>query len=118
MAWLPSADEDFQKWCRIYAGTFGWPRGPVNAMELWNEPWEGLSISGWGADIPRYRDLYTRMAEGIEEARKRDGVQVLIGGCCSSMNTDDKLFCDGKDTFLKWLDFVSIHYQPMCACPR
>ena len=33
------------------------------------------------------------------------------------MNTDDKLFCDGKDTFLKWLDFVSIHYQPMCAMP-
>lgn len=117
MAWLPSADEDFQQWCRIYAGTFGWPRGPVNAMELWNEPWEGLSISGWGADVLRYRDLYTRMAEGVEEARKRDGVRVLLGGCCSSMNTDDKLFCDGKDTFLKWLDFVSIHYQPMCAMP-
>ena len=117
MAGLPSVDEDFQKWCRIYAGTFGWPRGPINAMELWNEPWEGLSISGWGADIPRYRDLYTRMAQGVEEARKLDGVQVLIGGCCSSMNTDDKLFCDGTDTFLKWLDFISIHYQPMCAMP-
>ena len=117
MAWLPSADEDFQKWCRIYAATFGWPRGPVNAMELWNEPWEGLSISGWGADIPRYRDLYTRMAEGVEEARQHDGVKVLIGGACSSMNTDDKLFCDGSDTFLKWLDFISIHYQPMCAMP-
>jgi hypothetical protein len=117
MACLPSADEDFQKWCRIFAATFGWPRGPVNAMELWNEPWEGLSISGWGADIPRFRDLYTRMAEGVEEARKTGRVQVLIGGCCSSMNTDDKLFCDGTDTFLKWLDFVSIHYQPMGAMP-
>ena len=117
MAWLPEADEDFQKWCRIYAGTFGWPKGPVNAMELWNEPWEGLSISGWGADMLRYRDLYARMALGVEEARKQDRVQVLIGGCCSSMNTDDKLFCDGTDTFLKWLDFTSIHYQPMCAMP-
>ena len=30
----------------------GWPKGPVNAVELWNEPWEGVSISGWGADMP------------------------------------------------------------------
>ena len=86
-------------------------------MELWNEPWEGLSISGWGADIPRYRDLYTRMAQGVVQARKQGGIQVLLGGCCSSMNTDDKLFCDGTDTFLKWLDFISIHYQPMGAMP-
>ena len=33
------------------------------------------------------------------------------------MNTEDKLFCDGKDTFLKWLDFTSIHYQPLNALP-
>ena len=117
MAWLPENDDDFQKYCKIIAGTFGWPRGPVNAMELWNEPWEGISISGWGADMLRYRDIYTHMAQGIEEARQEDGVKVLIGGTCSSMNTDDKLFCDGTDTFLKWLDFTSIHYQPMDAMP-
>jgi len=117
MAPLPSADPDFQKWIEYLAGTYGWPKGPVNAIELWNEPWEGVSISGWGADCLRYRDLYTRMAQGIEDARKNAGVQVLIGGCCSSMNTEDKLFPDGKDTFLKWLDFTSIHYQPMGAFP-
>ena len=59
---------------------YGWPKGPVNAIELWNEPWEGISISGWGADMPRYRELYTRMAQGVEEARKNAGVQVLVGG--------------------------------------
>jgi hypothetical protein len=114
---LPSADEDFQKWIEYIAGSYGWPKGVVNAIELWNEPWEGCSISGWGADMLRYRDLYTRMALGIEDARKKENVKVLIGGCCSSMNTEDKLFCDGKDTFLKWLDFTSIHYQPMGAFP-
>jgi hypothetical protein len=113
----PGADESFQEWIKFMAGTYGWPKGPVNAIELWNEPWEGISISGWGADCLRYRDLYTRMAQGIEEARKESNVEVLIGGCCSSMNTEDKLFCDGKDTFLKWLDFTSIHYQPMGAFP-
>lgn len=117
LAWLPQYDEDFEKFARIIASQFGWPKGPVNAIELWNEPWEGISIAGWGADIPRYRDIYTHMAMGIEAARKEAGVQVLIGGTCSSMNTDDKLFSDGQNTFLKWLDFTSIHYQPMGGVP-
>ncbi|MGC8668720.1 MAG: hypothetical protein ACP5VE_11455 [Chthonomonadales bacterium] len=116
-AWLPEFDGDFERWSALIAGTYGWPKGPVNAMELWNEPWEGISISGWGADMIRYRDLYTRMALGIEEARRTAGVRVLIGGACSSTNTRDKLFCDGSDRFLKWLDFVSIHYQPLAADP-
>ena len=44
---------------------------------------------------------------------RRPACKVLIGGACSSTNTRDKLFCDGTDTFLPWLDFVSIHYQPL-----
>ena len=76
-----------------------------------------MSISGWGADIPRFRELYKVMAEAVLEARKEAGVKVLIGGACSSANTRDKLFCDGTDTFLPWLDFVSIHYQPLAADP-
>lgn len=116
IAWLPEYDEDFQQWVRKLCVEFGWPKGPVNAVELWNEPWEGISISGWGADIPRYRAIYRHMALGVEEARKQ-GAQVLIGGACSSSNTLDKLFPDGSDEFLKWLDFTSIHYQAMAAAP-
>ncbi|MGI6494548.1 MAG: hypothetical protein ACOX5G_00370 [Kiritimatiellia bacterium] len=115
MAALPEFDDDYRAFSARIAGTYGWPRGPVNAMELWNEPWEGISISGWGADMLRYRELYTAMAQGIEDARAAWGVDVLIGGTCSTMNTEDKLFCDGTDDFLKWLDFTSIHYQPMAA---
>lgn len=115
-AWLPQYDDDFQKWVTQVVAKWGWPRGPVNAVELWNEPWEGISISGWGADMPRYRELYERMARGVEDARKQ-GAQVLIGGACSSTNTWDKLFPDGDKKFLPWLDFVSIHYQEMAASP-
>jgi len=116
-AWLPEYDPDFKLWTKRFVGQFGWPRGPVNAVELWNEPWEGISISGWGADMLRYRDMYRHMAMGVEDARKESGVQVLIGGACSSTNTRDKFFADGSDEFLKWLDFVSIHYQPLAADP-
>ena len=93
----------------------GWPKGPVNAVELWNEPWEGITISGWGADMLRYREIYTAMAQGVEEARANHGVQVLIGGGCSSMNTEDKLFADGKDTLPEMARF---HQHPLPAAQR
>ncbi len=115
MVALPSFDNDYRAFSARIAATYGWPRGPVNAMELWNEPWEGISISGWGSDMVRYREIFTAMAQGIEQARQAWGVDVLIGGTCSTMNTEDKLFCDGTDDFLKWLDFTSIHYQPLAA---
>ena len=117
LAWLPSFDPEFKRYLKSVLMEHGWPKGPINAVELWNEPWEGVSISGWGADILRYREIYQVMAEAVLEARKEAGVKVLIGGACSSANTRDKLFCDGTDTFLPWLDFVSIHYQPLAADP-
>ena len=117
LAWLPSFDPEFKRYLKEVVSQYGWPKGPVNAVELWNEPWEGVSISGWGADIPRFRELYQVMAAAVIEARQEAGVKVLIGGACSSANTRDKLFCDGTDTFLPWLDFVSIHYQPLSADP-
>lgn len=116
-AWIPAYDEDFEKWTAGIASRYGWPKGNLNAMELWNEPWESISISGWGADIQRYQDMFTHMAQGIEAAREKAGIHVLIGGTCSSSNARDKLFADGSDHFLKWLDFVSVHYQSLAADP-
>jgi hypothetical protein len=114
---IPANDPDFQAWTKMISDKYGWPNGPINAMELWNEPWEGISISGWGADMLRYRALYTAMAQGIVASRNENKTNVLIGGTCSSSNTSDKLFPDGKDDFLKWLDFTSLHYQPFGALP-
>jgi hypothetical protein len=94
---------------------FGWPKGPITAIKLWNEPWEGLSISGWGADMVRYRELFQRMGQAVFRARKEAGVDVLIGGCDSSTNTIDKLFGDNWDEWLPYLDFCSIHYQGLSA---
>ena len=111
LAWLPSYDADFEKYVRLFAATFGWPKGPVNAFSLWNEPWEGISISGWGADMPRYREIYSHMYNAVDKSRTEDGVDLLCGGCDSTMNALDKLFGDGSDEFLPKFDFCSIHYQ-------
>ena len=116
LAWLPSGDDDFRKFCKLLVGTYGWPKGPINAIKLWNEPWNGISISGWGADDERYREIYSAMARGVEDARKEAGVQVWLGGCDSSSNTFDKFFGDGTKDFLPWLDFMSVHYQGTDPC--
>lgn len=113
-AWLPSVDAEFEKDVADICAEFGWPKGPVTAVSLWNEPWEGISISGWGADMLRYREIYSAMARGVEAARKT-GVDVLLGGADSSSNTMDKFFSDGTDTFLKWLDVCTVHYQGLDA---
>jgi len=113
IAWMPAWDADFEKFVGLFARAYGWPKGPINAFSLWNEPWEGISISGWGADMPRYREMYTHMAQAVEAARREDGADVLVGGCDSTSNALDKLFGDGSDQFLKGFDFVSIHYQGM-----
>lgn len=112
-AWSPEYDEDFKQWVKKIAGEYGWPKGPITAFALWNEPWEGSSIDFWGADMIRFREIYTKMAEGVEEAREEYGVQVLLGGCDSTSNTFDKLFPDGKDTFLARFDVCTVHYQGM-----
>lgn len=114
LAWAPEYDTDFQHFVTAICKRKGWPRGPVTAVELWNEPWDGISISGWGADSLRFREIYTAMARGVEAGRG-DGAEVLLGGCDSVTNTFDKLFPDGKDTFLKWFDVCTIHYQGLTA---
>ncbi|WPU96894.1 hypothetical protein SNE25_15340 [Mucilaginibacter sabulilitoris] len=112
--WAPSADTDFAKFVHRFCIDQGWPKGPVTAVSLWNEPWEGSSISGWQSDIPRYREIYKSMADAVLDARKK-GADVLVGGGDSNSNAWDKLFADGKMTFLPIFDFCSIHYQGMEA---
>lgn len=112
MVWMPSSDNDFREFVHHLCVQYGWPKGPVTAVSLWNEPWEGLSISGWQSDIPRYREIYTVMAQAVLDARKK-GADVLVGGGDSNSNAWDKLFADGKMTFLPIFDFCSIHYQGM-----
>lgn len=111
-AWLPELDADFRQYVKEICIRHGWPNGPVTAVSLWNEPWEGISISGWQADMLRYREIYKAMTEGVMDARK-EGVDVLVGGCDSNSNAWDKLFSDGTMDMLPIFDFLSIHYQGM-----
>ncbi|NEW81427.1 MAG: hypothetical protein GZ094_03570, partial [Mariniphaga sp.] len=118
--WLPQLDSDFQQFVKNICVDNGWPKGCVTGVHLWNEPWEGISIAGWQSDVLRYREIYKAMANGVLDARK-EGADVLMGGCDSHANAWDKLFSDGTMDFLPIFDFVSIHYQGMespCLYPQ
>ncbi|KAA6327997.1 hypothetical protein EZS27_023059 [termite gut metagenome] len=60
----------------------------------------------------RYREIYTKMAEAVIEARK-ENIDVLVGGGDSNSNALDKFFADGTMDMLPIFDFLSIHYQGM-----
>lgn len=110
--WLPEMDEDFKTFVKEICLKYGWPNGPVTGISLWNEPWEGISIAGWQADMVRYREIYMKMAEAVLEAREQ-GADVLVGGGDSNSNALDKFFADGTMDMLPIFDFLSIHYQGM-----
>lgn len=114
-AWLPSEDKNLQTFVKTIVSKYGWPKGPVTGFKLWNEPWEGTSISGWQADMLRFREIHKAMGDAVHEANREAGVNVIIGGADSSTNTFDKFFPDGSDEFLPYFDFCSIHYQGMQA---
>jgi hypothetical protein len=111
IVWSPTVDDQFIAFVTRLLVEFGWPKGPVNAVKIWNEPWNGGSIAGWGADDERFRELTIALDKAVQAAKKEAGVEVLQGGADSSSNTFDKLFSDGTDRFMPMLDFLSIHYQ-------
>ncbi|MFW5982370.1 MAG: hypothetical protein ACOCQ9_00380 [Candidatus Brocadiia bacterium] len=119
--WLPEEDDEFEEYVYHLASNYGWPKGPITGITLWNEPWEGSSISGWQADMIRYRELHRRMGEAVFRAREEHDVEVLIGGADSTSNTWDKFLPQGTENSPLWpeyVDFCSIHYQGMSAPSR
>ena len=111
IVWLPEYDGYFADFVKRVLIDHGWPKGAVNAVKIWNEPWNGGSIAGWAADDERFREMTIAMDKGVRAARAEAGVEVLQGGADSSSNTLDKYFSDGTDRFDPMFDFLSIHYQ-------
>ena len=105
---LPEYYDDFENWVEEFCRRY-WKdgHGALWAIEHWNEPWDGVSISGWESDTLHYRELMKRIASG---ARKVDP-RIKTAAACSSMNTEDKFFSgDDREEMAALIDLFTDHY--------
>ena len=107
---MPRHYEAFGKWIYSFCARY-WKggNGALWAIEHWNEPWEGISISGWESDSNHYRALMKQIAAN---ARKVDP-RIKTAAACSIMNTEDKFLAgDDRDELIKLVDLFTDHYVP------
>ena len=107
---MPKHYDAFGKWIRAFCERY-WKdgRGALWAIEHWNEPWEGISISGWESDSNHYRELMKRIAENARAVDPR----IKTAAACSIMNTEDKfLVPENRDELVKLVDLFTDHYVP------
>jgi len=107
---MPKHYGRFEQWIRAFCTRY-WKggEGALWAIEHWNEPWEGISISGWESDSNHYRELMKRIARGARSVDPR----IKTAAACSIMNTEDK-FLVGEDR-KEWVELVDLftdHYVP------
>ena len=87
--------------------------GALWAIEHWNEPWEGISISGWESDMRHYCELMRRIATNVRKVDPR----IKTAAACSIMNTEDKfLVGEDRDEMAKLVDLFTDHYVPPRTC--
>ena len=104
----------YKKWltaaCRRY---WNHGHGALWALENWNEPWEGISISGWESDMPHYRAIMKIIAD-VAHSQKPP---IQTAAACSIMNTEDK-FLSGRHPGqqIKMVDIFTDHYVQPAFC--
>ncbi len=101
----------FKKWlnaaCRRY---WDHGRGSLWVLENWNEPWNGISISGWESDIPHYRAIM-RVIAAVAHAQKPPMKTAAAGWIGNTEN----MFLTGRHPAkqIKMVDIFTDHYvQP------
>jgi hypothetical protein len=113
--WLcgPSLYPRYGKWIAAFCERY-WKKGEgaLWGIENYNEPWEGGGISGWARDAQQYRQLQILIANA---ARSVDP-KIKICAASSIMNTEDKLYGDGKRDMDQYVDIFTDHYVLPCMC--
>ena len=107
---MPKHYDAFERWIEAFCRRY-WKdgNGALWAIEHWNEPWEGISISGWESDSNHYRELMKRIAAACRRVDRR----IKTAAACSIMNTEDKFLCgDNPEKLIELVDLFTDHYVP------
>jgi hypothetical protein len=76
----------------------------VRAANVWNEPWEGMGITGWKSTGDHYRAIVREIRDAVEAVDP----SIKIVAADSAHNTDWKLFAAGMEDAI---DAISTHYS-------
>jgi len=110
----PKHYEAFGRFIRAFCRRY-WDdgQGALWGIEHWNEPWEGISISGWESDSNHYRALMEQIAQNCRAVDPR----IRTAAACSMTNTGDKfLTSEDRQELIKLVDVFTDHYVPPRTC--
>ena len=92
--------DGFEEWHYEYVKRYG---DVVKMLDLFNEPWEGGGISGFGSTGAHLREMMKRAFRGA----KRADSSFMVGGCDSHSENEDHLLCDPNA--VNYTDFLAYH---------
>jgi len=92
--------DGFEQWHEEYVRRYG---DVVRILDLFNEPWEGSGISGFGSTGAHLREMMRRASAGAHRADPT----FLVGGCDSHSENEDHLLCDPGAT--AYIDYLAYH---------
>ncbi len=101
--WAP-AKEHLDDWRIAHEALFRRYKDVIRACNVWNEPWEGMGITGWASTGEHYRKLVA----GIRQAVQAADSSIKVVAADSGHNTDIKLFAAGMQDAI---DVISTHYS-------
>lgn len=92
--------DGYEKWVEEYVKRYG---NVVLMMDLFNEPWEGGGISGFGSTGAKLRDMLRHAYAGAKRANK----DFQVGGLDATSENEDHLLCDPNAA--QYVDFLTYH---------
>lgn len=115
-SWMSSFDETWSRYWLELLSRYGWPRGPIQALELGQAgPTASENFAGWRSDIPRFQEAYRAMSRAVMEARRSAGVKTLVGASGCSALVGESLLSESGTGFLSDLDFINATDRPLAA---
>lgn len=99
---VPGKDylDGFEQWHTEYVKRYS---DVVKMLDLFNEPWEGSGISGFGSTGGHLREMMRRAYRGSKIADPT----FMVGGVDSHSENEDHLLCDPN--FVNYTDFLAYH---------
>lgn len=101
--WMPHRAY-LDDWRDAHAALYERHKDVIRATNVWNEPWEGMGITGWHSHGGYYRELVRKIRDAVDAVDP----SILVLAADSSHNTEWKLAAADE---MSLIDGISTHYE-------